>query len=284
MVTQEAWTIRKRVNEVTVFFTVRKGNKYVDDITRGEVRVRDDRKPVVKLSSLGHQSDLPLRLGLLIDTSDSVEYRFRFEKEASSRFLQKTVGLNMDRAFVMGFSDEARLAAEYTDDPQQLATGVAGLRSGGGTALYQAVDEACEKLVGKNDDLPVARILVVLSDGDDNSSKITLEQAIESAQRREVTIYSIDTNNSGIFRPSDRVMKRLAEGTGGEMFVPNNAKDMVKAFASVEQEMRSGYAISYQPTDLVEDGRYRRLAERSHKRFHVQARKGYYAPLARPAN
>jgi hypothetical protein len=112
--TQEVWTLRKRVDEVTVFFTVRKGHKYVDDITREEVSVQDDRKPAVRVSSFGRQRDLPLRLGLLVDTSDSVEFRFRFEKEASSRFLQKTVRLNMDRAFVMGFSDEARLAAEYT--------------------------------------------------------------------------------------------------------------------------------------------------------------------------
>jgi Ca-activated chloride channel family protein len=280
---REAWTIHKRVDEVTVFFTVRKGHKYVDDLTATDVRVLDDHQPVEKLSSFGRQTDVPLRLGLLVDTSDSVEYRFRFEKDVSSQFLRTVVRPGMDHAFVMGFSVYSTLTSDYTDDHRQLTAGVSALRSGGDTALFDAVVQVCEKLAGGEGDSPVARVLVILSDGVDNSSKTTLDEAIECAQRREVTIYSISTNDAWMVQPGDSIMNRLGVETGGRMFRPKANSDMVNAFSSIEREMRSRYAISYHPRVLAEDGRYHGIdiiAERSHKKLHVDARKGYYAPLA----
>ena len=279
----DPWTIRKRVDEVTVFFTVTNRHKFVDDLGEEDVNVTDDRKPVPRLSAFGHERDLPLRMGLMVDTSNSIHYRFRFEQEAATRFLQKIVRREMDRAFVVGFSDHANLTQDYTDDPGQLAAGVSALKSEGGTALYDALRSACGKLASAGDNVPMARTLVVLSDGDDNASKATLEQTIENAQRHEVTIYTISTNNSGTIRPGDNVLKELALQTGGRMFTPNSAKEVVKAFASIEDEMRNRYALSYRPTDFAENGRYRRIeiiARKLKKRFHVHARKGYYAPLA----
>ncbi len=279
----DPWTIRKRVDEVTVFFTVTNRHKFVDDLSEEDVNVTDDRKPVAKLSAFGHERDLPLRMGLMVDTSNSIHYRFRFEQEAATRFLQKIVRREMDRAFVVGFSDHSRLTQDYTDDPGQLAAGVSALKSEGGTALYDAVRGACTKLASAGDNVPMARTLVVLSDGDDNASKTTLEQTIENAQRQEVTIYTISTNNSGTLRPGDKVLKELALQTGGRMFTPNSAKEVVKAFASIEDEMRNRYALSYRPSDLAQNGRYRRIeiiAHKLKKRFHVHARRGYYAPMA----
>jgi VWFA-related protein len=282
----EAWTMRKHVDEVYVFFTARKGHKYVDDITADEVKVQDDHQPVAKISSFGRQADLPLLLGLLVDTSDSVQPRFRFEKEASSQFLRKVVRPGIDRAFVMGFSDQPTLTSDYTDDPRQLAAGVSALNSGGGTALFDAVVQACEKLASVEEDRPVARMLVLLSDGEENSSYTTLQGAIEFAQRRDVTIYSISLS-VWVAQRGDLIMKRLGVETGGEIFNPNNSHEMGIAFSSIDRQMRSRYALSYHPKDLVEDGRYREIeviAKRSNKRLHVKARKGYYAPLAESVN
>lgn len=282
-VNREPWTIYKRVDEVTVFFAVRKGHKYVDDLTADELKVEDDHRPVAKLSSFGRQSDLPLRLGLLVDTSDSVRYRFDFEKRVSSEFLHKIVRLKMDRAFVMGFSTESKLTADYTDDGQNLVAGVSALGSGGNTVLFDAVVQVCEKLASAEADSPIARVLVLLSDGEDNASKKTPEEAIEVAQRSDVTIYPISTNDSGLAQPGDSILKRLGIETGGRMFRPNTGRAMVDAFARIENEMRSRYAISYHPSDLEADGRYRGIeitAERSHNKLRVNARKGYYAPLA----
>ena len=276
------WTIRKRVDEVMVFFTATKGHKYVDDLAVEEVSVKDDNRPPAKISAFGHQSDLPLRLGLLIDTSDSVHYRFKFEQEASSRFLEKIVRPEMDRVFVIGFSDRTDLAQDYTDDPKRLAHAVSVLRPVGATALFDAVRTSCWKLSGAADQRPTARILVLLSDGDDNASKSTLAQAIETAQREEVTIYSISTNNSGHTLSGDKVLKELAIQTGGKTFAPESIKEMVKAFTAIEQEMRSRYALAYQPDDLQEDGRFHRIqisAQRLTQKFRVHARKGYYARL-----
>lgn len=283
----DPWIIRKRVDEVTVFFTATKGHKYIDDLTQDDVTVKDDSRPPAKISAFGHQSDLPLHMGLLIDTSNSVHYRFRFEQEASSQFLQKIVRSAMDQAFVMGFSDRIKLTQDYTDDPQKLAAGVHALKSDGGTALFDAVRKSCWKLSHAADQGPTARILVLLSDGDDNASKATLDQTIETAQREEVTIYSISTNNTGYTRPGDKVMKDLALQTGGQLFSPDSAKEMVKAFSAIEQEMRSRYALAYQPADLREDGRFHHIeirAQKSNKKLHVHARKGYYAPTASADN
>jgi Ca-activated chloride channel homolog len=283
----DPWTIRRRVDEVTVFFTATKGHKFVDDLTAEEVSVKDDSKPPAKISAFGHQSDLPLRLGLVIDTSNSVHYRFSFEQEAASRFLRKIVRSEMDRAFVMGFSDHTSLTQDFTDNPDRLAGGVSALRSDGGTALFDAVLTSCWKLAKAEDQGPTARILVLISDGDDNASKSTLEQAIETAQREEVTIYSISTNNSGYIRAGDKILKDLAVQSGGQIFLPNSAKEMVKAFTAIEQEMRSRYALAYQPADLHEDGRFHRIeikAQKFKKKLHVHARKGYYARLDMPVN
>jgi Ca-activated chloride channel homolog len=279
----DAWTIRKRVDEVTVFFTATKGHKYVDDLTQQEVSVKDDHKPVARISAFGHQSDLPLRLGLLVDTSNSVHYRFSFEQEASTRFLQRIVRQETDLAFVMGFSDHITITQDYTGDTAKLAHGVSELHSDGATALFDAVRVACRKLANSNEHQTAARILVVLSDGEDNSSKSSLEGAITDAQRQEVTIYTISTNNSSYLRPGDKILKNLALQSGGQMFSPSSPKDMVRAFSAIEQEMRSRYALAYQPGDLVADGRFRRIeiiAQRLRQKFHVHARKGYYAPLA----
>jgi VWFA-related protein len=277
-----AWTIRKRVDEVTVFFTATKGHKFIDDLTAAEVSVTDDNRPPARISAFGHQRDLPLRLALLIDTSDSVQHRFNFEREAATRFLQKMVRPETDLAFVMGFSDETVLTQDYTDDTDKLASGVWALRSKGDTALFQAVRASCFKLGRATDHGLTARVLVLLSDGDDNASTSTLEQSIETAQREEVTIYSISTNHGHENGPGDKVLESLAVQTGGQIFLPNGAKDVVKAFLSIEHEMRSRYALAYQPADLREDGRFHRIeirAQRFNKKLHVHARKGYYARL-----
>jgi Ca-activated chloride channel family protein len=219
---------------------------------------------------------------LLVDTSNSVHYRFSFEQEASTRFLQKIVRRETDLAFVMGFSEHVVLTQDYTGDAERLAHGVSALHSDGATSLFDAVRIACRKLTNGNES-QAARILVIVSDGEDNSSKSTLQEAIAYAQRGEVTIYSISTNNSSYLRPGDKILKNLALQSGGQMFAPSSPKEMVRAFSAIEQEMRSRYALAYQPSNLVADGRFRRIeiiAQRLRKKFHVHARKGYYAPVA----
>ena len=277
----EPWIIRQRVDEVTVFFTVTRGQTYVSELAREDITITDDGKPPERTLAFGHQSDLPLRLGVLIDTSDSVEDRFDFEKEAASKFLRTIIRPEKDEAFVMGFSVGSSLVQDYTDDPDEMAESIAALNAGGATAIFDAIRSSSEKLADTNDGEPAARILVLLSDGDDNSSWSTLRQAIEIAQRREVTIYTISTKRSDPLMRESRVLERLASETGGRVFFPKDAGATAKAFVSIEQEMRSRFAVSYQPRDLLLDGRFRHItinARRAGKKLRVYARRGYYTP------
>jgi Ca-activated chloride channel homolog len=278
----EPWIIRQRVDEVTVFFTVTRGQTYVTELAPEDVTITDDGKPPARTLAFRHQSDLPLRLGVLIDTSDSVEERFDFEKEAASKFLRTIIRPEKDEAFVMGFSDQPTLVQDYTDDPDQMAESIVALNSGGATAIFDAIRSSCEKLAATNDRGPAARILVLLSDGDDNFSTSTLPQAIEMAQRREVTIYTVSTNRSDPLMRGSRVLEQLALETGGRVFFPKDAGTAAKAFLSIEQEMRSRFAVSYQPRDLLLDGRFRHIkiiARRAGKKLRVYARRGYYTPI-----
>jgi Ca-activated chloride channel homolog len=287
--TSDSWTFQKLVDEVTVSFSVTDGNRFVQDITQDNIHVTDDRKPVAKILAFRHQRDLPLRLGLLVDTSASVNPRFRFEQQAATQFLHKIVRRGMDRAFVLGFADHTQITQDYSDDPAKLAAGVAALHNGGGTALFDAIHTASEKVSGAQDSERVARVLVVLSDGDDNTSRTTLNQAIDMAQVRDITIYTINTrgetvdfSNPGLTARGDAAMKEIAEQTGGRCFVRMSSLELTQAFSAIDEETRNRYSLSYQPRDLVENGRFRRIriaAEKSGQRLRVHARKGYYAKL-----
>jgi len=286
----DAWKIRKRVEEVTVFFTATDRRRFVPGLVEDDIRVTDDQRPVAKISALRHQHDLPLRLGLVVDTSGSVNPRFRFEQEAAIQFLHRIVREEVDQAFVLGFSDHVRVTQDYSDDPRLLAAGVTALRNAGGTALFDAIKSACDKLATAATDEPAARILVVLSDGDDNASKTTLKQALNIAHTRDVTLYTINTRidsldprNSHATAEGDAVLKRLAEHTGGRFFSGMSASAVARVFSTIEEEMRNRYVLFYQPSNLVEDGRFHRIqiaAGKSGRRFHVHARKGYYARSA----
>jgi len=193
-----SWTLRSRVDEVTVFFTATEGHKFVRGLIAENIRVRDDNKPVARISAFGYQRDLPFRLGLVVDTSSSVNLQFRFQQQAAIQFLRQVVRQGLDRAFVLGFADHAVVTQDYSEDPEQLAAGVAALRNGGGTALFDAIHFACDKLTAGKDREPAARILIVLSDGANNAGRTTLSQAIDKAQMRNVTIYTMNTGPDGI--------------------------------------------------------------------------------------
>src|SRR5204863_7684997 len=173
------------------------------------------------------QTDLPLRLGLLIDSSGSVDSRFQFEQDAAVGFLQHTVRAHYDHAFVMGFSARNRVVQDFTDNVSLLATGVQNLQNGGGTALFQAIYAACkERLLKDDSDRPMRRALIVVSDGEDNQSDVSKQQAIEMAQRAQVIIYTISTDDSGLILRGDKILQQLADATGGRAFFPFKMKDI----------------------------------------------------------
>jgi Ca-activated chloride channel homolog len=274
-------TIHKRVDEVNVLFIATdKHGKFVRDLNQSDFSILDDHKPPQSIVNFRRETDLPLHLGLLIDVSGSVESRFSFEQAAAVTFLQKTIRARFDRAFVVGFNKQMQMAQDSTDNVQLLSAGVHRLRDGGGTALYDAVYRACkEKFLKDRPDHPVRKAIVIVSDGEDNQSEVSRAQAIEMAQRAEVIIYAISTDDSGLILRGDRVLEQLAAATGGRAFFPFKMKDITRSFASIEDELRSQYVVSYRPADFDTDGRFRSIEISALKKdLQVRARQGYFAP------
>jgi VWFA-related protein len=274
-------TIHKRVDEVNVLFIATdKHGKFVRDLNEKDFAILDDHKPPQSIINFRRETDLPLHLGLLIDVSGSVHSRFDFEQNAAINFLQHTVRAGFDKAFVVGFNNQSSMAQDLTDNVQLLSAGIHKLQDGGGTALYDAIYKASkEKFLKDRPDHPVRKAIVVVSDGEDNQSEYTRAQAIEMAQRAEVIIYAISTDDSGLILRGDRVLEQLAAATGGRAFFPFKMKDITHSFAAIEDELRSQYVVSYRPADFDADGRYRSIEISTMKKdLQVRSRKGYFAP------
>jgi VWFA-related protein len=279
--TDSVLTIRKRVDEVNVLFIATdKHGKFVRNLTQNDFSFLDDHKPVQSIVNFRRETDLPLKMGLLIDVSGSVHTRFEFEQDAANSFMQHVIRPGFDKAFVLGFNAHQDLRQDFTDNTQLLSQGVHSLREGGGTALYDAIYHACQdKLAKEQSDRPQRRALIIVSDGDDNQSEYTLAQAVEVAQRSEVIIYAISTDDSGLVLRGDKNLEKLASATGGRAFFPFKMKDIKNSFAAIEDELRSQYVVSYHPADFNSDGRYRSIEISALKKdLQVRARKGYYAP------
>jgi VWFA-related protein len=274
-------TIKVPVNEVRVIFTVTdKHGRYIKDLKKSDFRVIDDRKPAAQIRSFHSETDLPLQVGLLIDASNSVRDRFKFEQEAAIEFLNAIIRPRYDKAFVVGFDATPEVTQDFTDNTEDLSRGVRALRAGGGTAMFDALYFACrDKLIKQEQAGPVRRAIILLSDGDDNLSHVTREEAIEMAERAEVIVYTISTNISGMKSSGDKVLERIADATGGRAFFPFQIRDVSDAFTSIQAELRSQYAMAYKPADFVADGRFRTIEISTRERgLKVRTRKGYYAP------
>lgn len=282
---QAITTLRTSTNEVNVVFTVTdKHGRRVTDLKQSDFRVVDDNKPPQEIRSFHAETNLPLQVALLIDASNSVRDRFKFEQESAIEFLNQTIRPRYDQALVIGFDVTPEVTQDFTDDTGALAHGVHELRPGGGTALYDALYYTCrDKLMKAPKSTPVRRAIILLSDGEDNQSHVSREEAIEMAQRADAIVYTISTNVSGTKGAGDKVLERIADATGGHAFFPFQIREVADAFAEIQGELRSQYDISYKPADFKADGHYRtiEIVANDRKNFKVRARRGYYAPAAR---
>jgi Ca-activated chloride channel family protein len=275
-------TIRVGVNEVNLIFTVTdKHGKYIPNLQQSDFALLDDQKAPSHVNSFHQQINLPLRVGIVIDTSTSIHSRFKFEQQAATEFLLQVLKARSDRAFVMGFDVTPTVTQNWTNDLDGLETGVNRLSPGGGTALFDAVYTACrDKLLDESrGQEPVRKAIILLSDGDDNQSRVFLSEAIKMCQRSETIIYGISTNWTPSRGEGDKVMSQLAGDTGGQVFFPPSVEEVSTAFHSIEEELRSQYALTYTPADFKTDGSFRTIYLYSNdRRYQVRARKGYFAP------
>jgi len=276
--------IRLDVTRVSILFTVSdKKGRFVTNLDKEDFAISEGKKPQTILE-FNKESNLPLRLAILIDTSNSIRDRFRFQQEAATDFVNQVLRTGQDKAMVVSFDTSAELVSDLTDDKPALGKAIRGLRPGGGTALYDAIYFACrDKLMLDQPADKYRRAIVILSDGDDNQSHWTREQALEMAHKADVVIYSVSTNITHLESDGDKVLKRFAEETGGQAFFPFKAQDLAQDFENIANELRHQYNVFYRPEPLKADGQYHsvEVKVKTRKDLVVRARKGYYAPAAR---
>ena len=272
------FTIRTVVDEVAVFFGVSNWGHSVNDLVLADITVRDDNKPPQKILQFSPQSKLPLLIGLLIDTSGSVQPRFGFEKQAAAKFLQQMLTNPSDLGFVAGFSNNLKVSQDFSADHELLANGITRLSNGGGTALFDAVSASCWKLAAYPKRERVAKVLVVMSDGQENSSHTSLRQTIRDMEATGVTVYTISTKEARTDKTeADKVLEMLAARSGGEAYFPGDVQTLSKSFDKLRDEIRSRYLIAYKPADFEPNGKYRTItAQKNGKHYQVHARKGYH--------
>jgi Ca-activated chloride channel family protein len=271
--------IRAEVTRVNMLFTVTdKRGRFVTDLNRDDFQVFELKKQQ-QILEFAAETDLPLRLAVLVDTSNSIRDRFRFQQEAATNFINSVMRPE-DKALIVSFDTAAELVTDLTSDTHRLENAIRDLRPGGGTSLYDAIYFACrDKLILDQPMYKFRRAMVILSDGDDNESRYSRDQALEMAQRADTVIYTISTNISHIETEGDKVLRYFAEQTGGVAFTPFQAKDLNQSFENIANELRHQYNLFYRPEPLKTDGRYHPVEIRikGRKDLVVRARRGYYA-------
>ncbi len=280
---QPTETIKVQVNEVNLIFTVTdKKGKFVTGLKQENFGLLDNQRPPEAVLHFQQQTNLPLRVGIMLDTSSSIRQRFQFEQDSAIEFLLQILHRN-DRAFVEGFDIQTDLAQDFTNNVDLLNQGIRKLRPGGGTALFDALYKTCkDQMLPLQETGAVRRALILVSDGDDNYSRVEESDAIKMCQRADTIVFSISTNISPSKDKGDDVLKAISEATGGQAFYPVKLEDVAIGFRNIEEELRSQYHLVYRPANLKMDGSFRTIyLQANDPRYHVRAQKGYFSP--RPA-
>lgn len=276
------YTIHTNVNEVNLIFTVTdKHGRFIENLQQKDFALLDNQRAPAEVFSFTQQTNLPLRVGILVDASTSIRSRFDFEQNAAIQFLQQILRPAEDKAFVMGFDVTSYVTQPYTSDQDKLEAGITKLRPGGGTALFDAVYTSCrDQLLNVPNTLQgtVRKALIVISDGDDNQSRAYPDDAIKMCQRAQTTVFAVSTNVSPSRDRGDEVLDKIAQATGGRAFFPKRLEDMTNSFHGIEDELRSQYSLAYRPADFKLDGSFRSIYLIAlDRQYVVRASKGYFA-------
>jgi Ca-activated chloride channel family protein len=254
-------------------------NAFVTSLTREDFEIYEDGERQV-IENFARETDLPLTIAMLVDTSQSVKPNLEFEKETATSFFHTVLG-DKDRAMVVEFDPGVNLVQDFTNDPNKLAGKIDGLKAGGlGTKLFDAIYLSChQKMIRETG----RKAIIILSDGEDQNSIHNEDQAIEMALRAEAIIFGVNVTTGSLFGVGDNsqgeaTLKRLVQETGGRLFSPYK-EELYETFQKINQELRSQYSIGYTSTNAARDGRYRKIEIKVREgRFKLNYRKGYYAP------
>lgn len=272
-------TIRKQVQEVNFAFTVtdRRG-RLVKNLTQSQLLILDNDQRAGQITYFESRTNLPLHLALVMDISDSVIYCLNSQRKTAASFLKRNLRPDRDRAAIIAFNDTVRVMQPPTADLRVLTKSLKEVHVGGETAIYDAVATASHELAGIPDSRPSRRVIVLITDGEDNRSHITLQQAADLALKNETAVYVVSTNSPSFQdeeSKGDKAMKQLARDTGGTFFTTRG--DLDNAFFKIEKELRSQYVIGYKPPNDTPDGQFHRLKILGPGRLRFFHRTGYFA-------
>ena len=253
---------------------------FVTALSQNDFSIFEDGKKQ-EITNFTRETDLPLTLAVLVDTSNSVAPKLQFLQDAAISFFSNVLKEN-DRAMLVEFNSSVNLLQDFTNDPNKLANQVRNLRAGGNSSLFDAIDVSCDQKMIRETG---RKAMVIISDGDDSGSSVNYRQAVEMALRAECTIFPVSVSRGGFFGTSDdtkkgdKILQNLAKETGGKVFFPFKVEELEDAFHQINQELRSQYSIGYVSTNPRRDGSYRKLDIRVRERnMDLNHRKGYYAP------
>jgi VWFA-related protein len=272
--------ITVRVNEVDLIFTVldSKG-RFVNGLQQQNFGLLDDGAQPQRVLEFKQQTNLPLRVGVMLDTSSSIRDRFIFEQQSATDFLLQTLHPE-DRAFVEGFDVQTNITQDFTNRIDLLDTGLRKLRPGGGTALFDSLYRTCrDQMLTLQQDISVRKAIVLVSDGDDDYSRVLESEAIKMCQRAETIVYAISTDVNPSRDKGDDVLQEITDATGGQAFYPKRIDDVAIGFRAIEEELRSQYLLRYVPANFKRDGAFRTIyLHVDNPAFTVRTKKGYFAP------
>ncbi len=277
---EPTFTFKTGVNLVDLVFTVTdKKGRFITGLKRSDFGLLDDGRPPASVVSFTQQTNLPLRIGIMLDTSSSIRTRFKFEQDSALDFFLQVLHPG-DRAFVEGFDITTDLTQDYTNNIDALNQGIRKLRPGGGTALFDSLYHTCQQqMLTLKEDTPVRKAIILVSDGDDNYSRALESDAIKMCQRAETIVYTISTDTSPTRGKGSDVLQTISDATGGRTFFPERLEDVALGFRDIEEELRSQYSLEYTPSDFKQDGSFRTIyLQATNDKYHVRARTGYFAP------
>lgn len=268
--------VRKRVEEVRVGFAVRHGKQLVKNISRDELSVLDNGQAPAAITGFHQDSDLPLHVALVLDHSDSMQNGFEAEQQAARQFLERFLRPNIDSVFMVEFSSRVGLS-QAVSDVSKLSP-VESLEASGQTALYDAILAATGALQAQSTGPePSRRVLILLSDGEDNYSRSSLAEALEAAQRSDAVVYAITAHNLHYEYQGDAVLRQLGNATGGRAFILSSYSGADRVFSEIEAELRTQYWVTFRLPDPPACGYHTIQVVPRDPKLRVQARRGYYA-------
>ncbi|HEY2963123.1 MAG TPA: VWA domain-containing protein [Pyrinomonadaceae bacterium] len=300
-------------NLTNIFFTAAdKSKRFISDLKAEDIRVLEDGQPQ-EIFTFQQNIDLPLSLAILIDTSASEERTLPDEKEAARAFLEDVLRPSKDEAAVVSFTGETTLEQGFTGNVERLRRAIdrvefvppSGYIGGGvvvngtppisgtnqslagSTAIWDAVWATAEELISASAE-HTRRAIILLTDGDDTSSRMKIHDAIARAQKADAFIYAIGIGDRYTFNVDEGALRKIAEQTGGRAYFPKHERDLRDAFIQIQRDLREQYLVAYSPSNKARDGSYRRIEiqlvnpELRQQNLKLNYRPGYFAKTATP--